>query len=98
MQFHEKEGVIPHDAPTKVIIQARAVTLFLDTQKNSVRGDSTTMEVTDLKQGNPVSAAAQRFLHLRQHNPYLDTTVYSYFTATGAFPKSVTSTNIVSLL
>ena len=43
MQFHEKEGVIPHDAPAKVFLQSRAVTLFLDTQKKNVRGESTTM-------------------------------------------------------
>ena len=64
MQFHDKEGVIPHDAPTKVFLQAQTVTLFLDTQKNSVRGKYTTMEATNLKHGNTVSAAAWRFLHL----------------------------------
>ena len=57
MQFHEKEGVIPHNAPTKVFLQSRVVTLFLDTQKNIVRGKSTTMEATDLKHRNPISAA-----------------------------------------
>ena len=56
MQFQEKEGVIPHDALGKVFIQARAVTLFLDTQKNSVRGEFTTIEATDLKNRDPVSA------------------------------------------
>ena len=43
MHFNEKEGVIPHDTPTKVFLQARSVTLFLDTQKNSVRGESATI-------------------------------------------------------
>ena len=65
INFHEKEGVIPHNNPTKVFLQSRAVTLFLYTQKNSVRGESTTMEATDLGHGNPVSATAWRLLHLR---------------------------------
>ena len=79
MQFHDKEGVIPHDAPTKVFLQAQTVTLFLDTQKNSVWGESTTMETTDLNHGNPVSAAARRFLHLRSYQADPDTNIYSYF-------------------
>ena len=82
----------------KVFLQAYAVALFLDTQKNSVWVESTTMEATNLEHGNPVSAAAWHFLYLRQHNAGPDTTICSYFTATGAFLKSVTSTNIVSLL
>ena len=55
------------------------------------------MEATNLEHGNPVSAAARRLLHLHQHNVDTDTTIYSYFPATGAFPRSMTSTNIVSL-
>ena len=68
MQFPNKEGVITQDVPTKVFLQAWSVTFFLDTQKNSVRGKSTTMEATDLEHGNPVSAEARRFLRLQQHN------------------------------
>ena len=75
MQFHDKEGAIPHDTPVKVFIQAQAVTLFLDTQNNGARGKSTTMEDADP-----------------------DTTIWSYFPATGAAPKIVTSTSVVSLL
>ena len=75
MQFHDKDRVISQDAPTKVFLQARAVTLFLYTQKNSVRSDSTTMKVTNLKHSSPGSAAAQHFLHLRQHNLDPDTTI-----------------------
>ena len=56
------------------------------------------METTDLEHGNPVSSVARRFLHIRQHNAEPDTTIFSYFPTTGVFPKSVTSTNIVSLL
>ena len=77
MHYYEKEGAIPHDAPAKVFLQARVVTLFLDTRKNSIQSKSTTMEATDLEQGNPVSAAAAAwsFLHLRQHNAEPDTTI-----------------------
>ena len=40
LQFHNKNGVIPRDAPNHVFMAATAVTLFLDTQKNCVRGES----------------------------------------------------------
>ena len=68
IQFHYKEGAIPQDAPTKVFLQDRVFILFLDMQKNSVWGNSTTMEATNLKHRNPVSAAVRRFLHLCQNN------------------------------
>ena len=83
---------------TNVFLQSRAVTLFFDTQKNCFWGKSTTMEATNIDNGNPVSAAARLFLHLHQHNTYPETTICLYFTTTGIFIKSVTSTNIVSLL
>ena len=63
-QFQNTYRVIPHGAPSNTFLYARAITLFLDTQKNSVRDESTTMEATDLAHGDPVSAAARRFLHL----------------------------------
>ena len=47
MKFHYKEGVILYNAPDKVFIWDQEVTPFLDTQKNSVRGESTTMEATN---------------------------------------------------
>ena len=98
MHFHDKEGVIPYNPPSNVFLQARAVNLFLDTQKNSAGGDSTTMEATNLKYGNPFLASASRFLHLHQHYADPDTPICSYFPATGASPKSVISTKIISLL
>ena len=55
------------------------------------------MEATDLKHGNPIPAAARHFLRLCQHNTNLDTNICSYFPIIGAFPKIVTSTNIISL-
>ena len=98
MQLQDKEGVIPQDAPTEVYLQAQTVNLFLDTQKNSTRGEFTTAEATSLKNGNPVSAAAWHFFYFRQHIADPGTTICSNFPATGTFPKRVTITNIVSLL
>ena len=40
MQFHEDNGVIPLDAAVDVFLDALAITLFLDTQNNGVRGGS----------------------------------------------------------
>ena len=56
------------------------------------------MEAKNLKHRNPVLAVARCFLHLRQHNADPDSPICSYFPAKGMPPKSVTSTNIVSLL
>ena len=36
LQFHDADGVIPLDAFSKIFLCSRAVTLLLDTQKNSV--------------------------------------------------------------
>ena len=38
IQFHDDDGVIPTQSPAKVFLAATAVTLYLDTQKNCVRG------------------------------------------------------------
>ena len=64
MKFHDKEGFIPYNSPAKVFLQSQAVNLFLYMQKNIVKGESATMEATNLKHINLVSAAALRFLHL----------------------------------
>ena len=56
------------------------------------------MEATDIEHGNLVSATAWRFFHLRQHKTEPHTTICSHSPATGAFPKSVTSTKIISLI
>ena len=56
------------------------------------------MDVTDLKHGDPIPTASRSFLHFRQHNTNPKTTICSYFPITGTCPKSVTSTNIISLL
>ena len=60
MQFHDDDGVIPAKAPAKVFLDASTVTLYIDTQKNCVRGESCTMEATGLPHGDPVPAAACR--------------------------------------
>ena len=58
IQFHDDNGVIPTQAPAKVFLAATAVTLYLDTQKNCVRGESCTMEDTGMPHGDPVTASA----------------------------------------
>ena len=64
IQFHDDDGVIPTQAPAKVFMAATAVTLYLDTQKNCVRGESCTMEATGLPHGDPVTAAARIIIAL----------------------------------
>ena len=56
------------------------------------------MEATNLAQGDPVSAAARRFLHLFLHQSDPETTICYYLLTNGALPKRVTSTHIISLL
>ena len=73
--FHDADGVIPHYAPSKTFIRARSVNLFPDTQNNSVWGESTTMEATNLAHGGPISAADQHILHLCSHHAKPDTTI-----------------------
>ena len=90
--------VIPHDSPSNTFLCAWDVTLFLDIHNNSVRGESTTIEATNLTHGDPISSAARRFLHLRVHQADHDATICSSFLTKGMLPKSVTSTHIASLL
>ena len=98
LQFHDDQGVIPFDAPDARFLAALAVTLFLDTQKNSVRGESSTMEATGLPHGDPVVAAAQRFLHLRHHQAPLDTPICTYYATSVTAASSVTGREITSTL
>ena len=69
MQFHNKNGVVPQDALDKLFLRAHSVTIFLDTKKNCVRGQSTTMGETDLEHRNPISAAVRHLLHLKKTAP-----------------------------
>ena len=98
MQLHDINGVIPRDAPDATILAATSVTLFLDTQKNCVRGESTSMESTGLDHGDAVTAAARRFLHLRSHDADLDTPLCTYYTTPGGPPSSVSSRHITATL
>ena len=98
IQFWDECGPIPLDAPASQILAALSVTLFLDTQKNSVRGESTTMERTGIPFGDPVVAAGHRFLHLRQHGASPDTPICSYFTPSNSTPSSITGRDITSSL
>ena len=78
-----------------MFLEATAVTLYLDTQKNCVRGESCTMEATGLPHGDPVIAAARLYLHLRLHNAPTNTPICTYYVAPGAAQKSVTGSDIV---
>ena len=96
MLFHDDDSVIPAKAPAKVFLAASAVTLYLDTHKNCVRGESFTMEATGMRQhGDPVTAAARRYLHLRLHDAPPNTPMCTYYVDPGAAQKSVTGSNIV---
>ena len=64
LQFHNADRVIPNNTPSKTLFRAQGVSLFLDTQKDSVWGKSTTMEATNLAHGGTISAAPCYFLHL----------------------------------
>ena len=67
LQFHEENGIIPHNAPSKLFLHAQVVTLFLDTKNNCVREDYTTIKATDLEHGNTASSDACRFLQLQKN-------------------------------
>ena len=59
MQFHDANGVILTDAAADVLLVALAITLLLDTQKNCVHGESSTMDTTGLLHGYSVPACAR---------------------------------------
>ena len=79
IQFQDTRGTIPFDAPDSRLPNALVVTLFLDTQKNSVCDESISMENTRLPSGCPVVACARHFLHLRDHDADLNTPMCVYF-------------------
>ena len=53
------------------------------------------MEATGMPYGDPVTAAARRYLHLRLHDAPPDTPICTYYVAPGAAQKLVTGSNIV---
>ena len=74
------------------------MTLFLDKQKNYVRGESISMDNTRLPLGYLVMACARRFLHLCDNNDDLEIPKCVYFEHKGAVGKSVTGTHLVDIL
>ena len=98
LQFHDASGILHFYASALCIRQATEVTLYLDIQKNSIRGESITMEEAGITFGCTVGAAAERLLHLRLHYVELDTPICNYFSSGGSEVSSVTSLHVVASL
>ena len=98
IQFQDGRCTIHFDAPDSRLLNALVVNLFLDTQKNSVGGESISMDNTCLQLGCPVVACARRFLHLRNNDADLNTPMCVYFEHKGEEGKYVTSNHLVALL
>ena len=91
-------NAIPFDALRRNFLCAKAVTLFLDTQKNLVRGESITMEVNCLMFDCPVHVVVNRFLYLCDHKVDLDTPICTLYNLLDAPEQSVTSKDLVAIL
>ena len=87
-QFHNAYWFIPHNAPYKTSLHDQSINLFLEMYKNSIWGESTTMEATNFAHGDPVFAVARRFFHLCSHHADLDTTISSCFSPRARFLKA----------
>ena len=74
------------------------MTLYLDTQKNSIHGESITMKATGITFGCAVGAAAERFLHLWLHLVDLDTPICTDFSSGRIEGSSFTSRHVVATL
>ena len=98
MQFHNAAGIIPGDVLDQDFLDAWAITLFLDTQKNYIQVESTSMEATGLKHGDAVSAAARRFIYLLSNSATPNTPVCMYYTSHGSTPSSIPSHHITRTL
>ena len=98
IQFQDGRGTIPFNSPDSCFINALVVNFSLDTQKNSARGESLSMENTCLTLCFPVVACAHHFLHLHNNDADLNTPMCVYFGCKGAEGKSVTSIHLVALL
>ena len=98
IQFQDSLGTVPFDVPDSHFLNALVVTLFLDKQKNYVRGESISMDNTRLPLGYPVMACARRFLHLRDHDTDLNMPMCVYFECKRAEGEYVTSTHLVARL
>ena len=98
IQFQDYCGAIPFNNSVFRFLNELLVTLFLDTQKKSFRGESISMENTCLLLVCPVAACARRLLHLRNNDNYLDMPICIFFGRKGVVGKSITSTHLVYLL
>ena len=66
LKFHDKNSIIPQNAPANLFLRTNVINLFLDNQEYCVLGESTTMEATNLDHNNPLSTTACRFPHLQE--------------------------------
>ena len=98
LQFHDKHGTIPQDAPDYISLSTKAVTSFLDTHKKSFRVESSTIDTTGVLHGKPVPAATHRYLHLWAYYTPLDTLNCSYYPILSSPAKLVRSLQITSLI
>ena len=100
MQSHlgDIHGAIIFGAPASRFLNVLVVNFSLDTQKSSFLVESISMELTCLLLGCPVVACARRFLHLRDNDADLDTTICVYFERKGDAGKSVNITHLVAHL
>ena len=98
IQFYNEEVAIQQEVPDKHFLYTCAVTLFLNTQKNFVRGESTTMDATDLKHRNSVSVAARRFLHLQKNSADPESLKCNYYPDYSSTSRFVTRSQVIKLL
>jgi hypothetical protein len=98
IQFHNEHGIIPQYTPDHIFLFTKAFTLFLDTQKNSVQGESSTIESTGVLHGDLVLANAHMHLHLRANHAPPDIPICSYYHTPSSLAKSIRSHQITSIL
>ena len=64
VQLYNNNVIIYHDVSNHTFLSIWDVTLFIDTQKNSIHGESSTMKATGIIYVNPVTVVARCYLHL----------------------------------
>jgi len=84
-----KGAVISADDPDQTFLAANTITIFLDTQKNCVRGESPTMEFTGLEHGDMATVDAHHYIYLRSNNSLPNTPIYSYFIKPNSSSSSI---------
>ena len=83
-------------APVTDLRQASRVLLYLDNQKNGVRGQSITHGDTPDRALSPLQAVLRQVLYLREHRATADTPLHTYYTQAG--PSRVTARMISAAL